>query len=102
MANTRKDSKGRGLHVGEQQRKDGVYLYRYTDVTGKRQTVYAGDLPELRAKEKQIQKDLDDNACFAGFFLIISSSTAISKVGHIIVCINLIVLCVYPAFDNFL
>ena len=27
MANTRKDSKGRGLHVGEQQRKDGVYLY---------------------------------------------------------------------------
>ena len=61
MANTRKDSKGRGLHTGEQQRKDGVYLYRYTDVTGKRQTVYAGDLPELRAKEKQIQKDLDDN-----------------------------------------
>ena len=61
MANTRKDNKGRGLHVGEQQRKDGIYLYRYTEVTGKRQTVYAGDLPELRAKEKQIQKDLDDN-----------------------------------------
>lgn len=61
MANLRKDSKGRGLHTGEQQRKDGVYLYRYTDVTGKRQTVYAGNLPELRAKEKQIKKDIDDN-----------------------------------------
>ena len=38
MANIRKDNKGRGLHTGEQQRKDGIYLYRYTDVTGKRQT----------------------------------------------------------------
>lgn len=61
MVNTRKDNKGRNLHTGEQQRKDGIYLYRYTDVAGKRQTVYAGDLPELRIKEKQIQKDLDDN-----------------------------------------
>lgn len=60
MANLRKDKKGRGLHTGEQQRKDGIYLYRYTDITGKRRTVYAGDLPELRQKEKQIQKDLDD------------------------------------------
>ena len=59
--NNRKDDKGRKLHTGEQQRKDGIYLYRYTDVAGKRQTVYAGDLPELRIKEKQIQKDLDDN-----------------------------------------
>lgn len=61
MANTRKDKKGRGLHTGEQQRKDGIYLYRYTDITGKRKTIYAGDLPELRQKEKQLQKDLDDN-----------------------------------------
>ena len=57
----RKDNKGRVLHTGEQQRKDGIYLYRYTDINGKRQTVYAGDLPELREKEKQIKKDLDDN-----------------------------------------
>ena len=61
MANTRKDKKGRSLHTGEQQRKDGIYLYRYTDITGKRKTIYAGDLPELRQKEKQLQKDLDDN-----------------------------------------
>lgn len=61
MANMRKDKKGRGLHTGEQQRKDGIYLYRYTDITGKRRTIYAGDLPELRQKEKQIRRDLDDN-----------------------------------------
>lgn len=59
----RKDSKGRNLHTGESQRKtDGLYMYRYTDTkSGKRQTVYAGDLPELREKEKQIAKDMDDN-----------------------------------------
>lgn len=58
----RKDSKGRNLHVGETQRKDGSYMYRYTDIrSGKRQTIYAGDLPELRAKEKQIAKDLEDS-----------------------------------------
>ncbi|MCB7302746.1 site-specific integrase [Bariatricus massiliensis] len=59
----RKDNKGRNLHTGESQRKiDGLYMYRYTDTrSGKRQTVYAGDLPELREKEKQIAKDMDDN-----------------------------------------
>lgn len=58
----RKDSKGRNLRTGESERKDGIYMYRYTDVkSGKRQTIYAGELPELREKEKQIAKDLDDN-----------------------------------------
>lgn len=59
----RKDSKGRNLRIGESQRKiDGLYMYRYTDTrSGKRQTVYAGDLLELREKEKQIAKDMDDN-----------------------------------------
>lgn len=58
----RKDDKGRNLHTGENQRRDGRYMYRYTDVrTGKRQTVYANDLPELRKREKEIQKDMDDN-----------------------------------------
>lgn len=61
MANMRKDNKGRGLHTGELQRKDGIYLYRYTDITGKRQEISACDLPKLREKEKAIKKDLDDN-----------------------------------------
>ncbi len=62
MANSRKDHKGRKLREGESWRNDGRYSYRYTDIrTGKRQTIYAQDLPELREKEKQIAKDIDDN-----------------------------------------
>ena len=58
----RKDNKGRKLHAGESQRSDGIYMYRYTDISsGKRQTIYAGDLPELRIKEKQIAKDMEDS-----------------------------------------
>ena len=49
MAN-RKDTKGRVLKAGESQRKDGIYMYRYIDIRGKRQSVYAGDLKELRDK----------------------------------------------------
>ena len=58
----RKDNKGRNLHTGESQRKDGTYMYRYTNErNGKRQTVYAKDLPKLRAKEKQLARDIGDN-----------------------------------------
>lgn len=62
MAISRKDPKGRKLREGESWRNDGRYSYRYTDIrTGKRHTVYAQDLPELREKEKQIAKDIDDH-----------------------------------------
>lgn len=61
MAINRKDNKGRNLKEGESQRPDLRYQYRYTDNTGKRCIVYDWDLAELRKKEKQIQKDLDDN-----------------------------------------
>lgn len=55
------DSVGRVLRVGEGQRKeDGIYSYRYTDNSGKRITVYAPTLVELRDKEKQIERDLQD------------------------------------------
>lgn len=47
--------KGVELHTGEQKRKDGIYLYRYVDATGKRLTVYARNLSELRAKEKHLK-----------------------------------------------
>ncbi len=56
----RKDNKGRVLKTGESQRKDLIYQYRYTDCRGKRQTVYASTLQELRQKEKEIQKQVDD------------------------------------------
>lgn len=56
MSNKRKDNKGRILNTGENQRKDGSYQYRYIDYIGKRQTIYAPTLKELRDKEKDIQK----------------------------------------------
>ena len=62
MAVSRKDPKGRKLREGESWRNDGRYSYRFTDIrTGKRRTIYAQDLPELREKEKKIAKDMDDN-----------------------------------------
>lgn len=60
MPERRKDSKGRVLKTGESQRKDLIYQYRYTDAFGKRQTIYSSDLKELREKEKDIQKQLND------------------------------------------
>lgn len=61
MAGKRKDNKGRILKDGESQRKqDGRYLYRYTAASGERRTVYALTLGELREKEKQIERDLQD------------------------------------------
>lgn len=42
------------MQSGESQRKDGIYQYRYT-YGGKRETVYAPNLNELRQKEKEIQ-----------------------------------------------
>lgn len=53
----RTDSRGRVLKVGESQRTDGRYSYRFTDVNGKRQNVYAYSLAELRELERQIEKD---------------------------------------------
>ena len=65
MSEKRKDHKGRILRTGESQRKDLIYQYRYTDIRGKRQTVYSSDLKELREKEKEIQKQLDEGIDYA-------------------------------------
>lgn len=59
MSEKRKDSKGRILKTGESQRKDGLYQYRYVDISGVRRTVYAKDLKELREKEKEIEKAIN-------------------------------------------
>lgn len=57
----RTDNKGRILRTGEMQRsEDNRYLYRYTDLQGKKRTVYALTLLELRKKEKEISRDLQD------------------------------------------
>lgn len=73
MSQKRKDHKGRTLKIGESQRKDGRYVYKYTDAYGKQQFVYAWKLTasdktpagkredaSLREKIKKLQKDIDD------------------------------------------
>lgn len=75
----RKDSKGRNLRLGESQRKDGRYAFKYTDAYGKQQFVYSWKLVptdkipagkrediSLREKEIQIKKDLSDGINTAG------------------------------------
>ena len=54
MSGKRKDNKGRILRTGESQRKDLTYQYRYANASGKRCTVYARTLEELRQKEDAI------------------------------------------------
>ncbi|MCD7736571.1 MAG: integrase DNA-binding domain-containing protein [Lachnospiraceae bacterium] len=57
----RTDNRGRNLRSGEGQRaEDGRYFYRYSDLAGKRRTIYALTLQELRQKEQQITRDLED------------------------------------------
>lgn len=79
MSEIRRDKKGRKLWIGESQRKDGKYEYKYQDAFGKRKTVYSwrlteadsvpkgkrGDIP-LREKERQIQLDLSRGIACAG------------------------------------
>lgn len=57
---SRKDNKNRVLEKGESQRKDGLYMYRYTDTWGKRKTIYNADLSALRDEERRIRRDLED------------------------------------------
>ena len=55
MAKRRKDSKGRVLRPGEDERSSGTrYCYRYTDENGKRRYVYARTLELLREKEDRL------------------------------------------------
>lgn len=73
MSEKRRDNRNRILRTGESQRKDGRYVYKYTNTFGKTQFAYAWKLVptdktpagkrddiSLREKEKKIQKDLDD------------------------------------------
>lgn len=61
----RKDKKGRVLRSGESQRKNLTYEYRFTDAFGKRRSVYAGTLKELREKEEQIEISIAANMDFS-------------------------------------
>lgn len=73
MSEKRRDNKGRLLRQGELQRADGKYEFRYTDIKGKKHSIYSWKLvvtdtvPKgkrmcraLRELEKEILRDLDD------------------------------------------
>lgn len=57
----RKDNKGRVLQKGESQRKDGRYVYQYTDLQGTRKSIYAKNLSDLRKKKREAIRDLEDH-----------------------------------------
>ena len=54
----RKDNKGRVLHTGECQRKNGTYTYKYKDVRGKWRSTSAATLEHLREKERIIEQTI--------------------------------------------
>lgn len=60
MIERRKDKNRRVLKEGESQRKDGTYDYRWRTSDGKRHSIYAKTLEELREKEDAIQRDKRD------------------------------------------
>lgn len=79
MSEKRRDNKGRILRTGESQRKDGRYVYKYTDSYGKVRFVYAWRLTAvdktpagkrdslpLRKRIEETQKDLDDGIDIIG------------------------------------
>lgn len=53
----RKDRSGRVLKEGESQRKDGSYDYRWRTSDGKRRSIYAKTLDELREKREELMHD---------------------------------------------
>lgn len=56
MSNKRRyDKRHCVLQKGEYQRADGSYEYKWTDMYGKRHSVYSFDLDELRRKEQKIE-----------------------------------------------
>ncbi len=56
----RKDNKKRVLKEGEYQRANGKFEYKWRDKRGKRHSVYAKTLEELRDKETDVLRDILD------------------------------------------
>lgn len=58
--NKRKDKDNIVLKKGESQRSNGGYDFRWTDEDGKRHSIYAKTLEDLREAEKKLEKDRCD------------------------------------------
>lgn len=73
MSEKRRDNRNRVLRTGESQRKDGLYVFKYVDGTGKPKFAYSWKLvptdrlpagkrecQPLREREREILRDLED------------------------------------------
>ena len=60
MVKRRKDSKGVVLKDGEYQRSNGIYEFKWQDKIGRRKSIYAKTLKELREKELDILRNTID------------------------------------------
>lgn len=58
MPERRKDSKNRVLKACEYERENGTYEYKWRDKRGRRHSIYATTLEELRCKENEITLDI--------------------------------------------
>lgn len=85
MSDYRKDNRGRKLRPGESQRKDGRYVYRYSDALGQIHYAYSRRLlksdptpggkkddPSLREIEQQIQENLQAGLSGSGRGMTVS------------------------------
>ena len=54
----RKDTKNRVLKDGEYQRSNGTYEYKWRDKSGKRHSIYAPTLDELRNTATDVTRDI--------------------------------------------
>lgn len=68
----RKKNKKMALRKGETQRPNGGFDYRWTDEYGKRHSIYAPTLDELRQKEEAITKDQCDGIKTEARFITIN------------------------------
>lgn len=82
--NTKRKDKARVvLRKGESQRKDGKYDFRWTSPDGKRHSIYAATLEELREKENDIQRDsLEGIKAEARYVTLNDVFTLWAKVKH--------------------
>lgn len=71
MVNKRQDKNRTVLKKGETQRGNGTYDFRWTDPFGKRHSVYAPTLAELRDKENEILRDSLDEIKADGRYLTV-------------------------------
>ena len=56
MSNKKRyDNRHCALFKGEYQRADNIYEFKWSDTFGKRHSIYAADLDELRYKEQRLE-----------------------------------------------